>query len=161
MTAVVMQKKDFSWNANFNISFNHNNIDRITNLQNSYLDNSGSLTGQPHDFIVKVGSPVGAMYGFVTQGMYQVSDFNAVLNTSTGRYVYTLKPGVADNSTVAGVVAPGTVKFKDISGPGGKPGWYNIDANNDRTIIGNAPNPSLQEALTRPLPTRGSTQAYS
>jgi TonB-linked SusC/RagA family outer membrane protein len=137
MTAVVMQKKDFSWNANFNISFNHNNIDRISPLQNSYLDNSGALTGQSNDYIVKVGSPVGSMYGYVTQGMYQVSDFNAVLNTSTGKYVYTLKPGVADNSSVAGQVYPGTVKFKDVSGPGGKPDGV-IDANNDRTIIGSA-----------------------
>ncbi len=153
LSGIVMQKKDFTWNANFNIAFNKNVIDKISDVQSFYYDNSGSLTGQTADFIVKKGQPVGSMYGFVTDGMYRVDDFNATLNTSTGQYVYTLKPGVADNTSVAGAAYPGTVKFKDLSGPGGKPDGI-VDANNDRTIIGNA-NPKFTGGFNQTFTYKG------
>ena len=43
------------------------------------------------DYLVKVGEPVGLMYGFVTDGFYKIDDFN--YNATTG--VYTIKTGIA------------------------------------------------------------------
>src|SRR6202012_4886654 len=57
LTATVMQRSSFQWTANFNISFNQN---KVTDLgpQLSYLQNSNwAGSGNPSDFIVKVGPP--------------------------------------------------------------------------------------------------------
>ena len=139
--STLIQKKDFTWGINFNIAFNKNVIDKLATAQNFYYDNSGSLTGQTADYIVKVGQPVGAMFGYVTTGMYQVGDFIPTYNTSTGQYTYTLRPGVPSNASIVGTAYPGTVKFKDLNGDGV------VDAN-DRTIIGNA-NPKFTGGLNQ------------
>jgi hypothetical protein len=81
------------------------------------------------DYLVKVGEPVGLMYGFVTDGFYKVEDFN--YNPANTLQPYTIKAGVAVNS-VYGVPQPGMLKWKDIDGDG------LITADKDRTVIGNA-----------------------
>ena len=139
--STLIQKKDFTWSVNFNIAFNKNTIDNLATRQNFYYDNSGALTGQTADYIVKVGQPVGSMFGYVTDGMYQVSDFNATYNSTLGQYTYTLKSGVPSNAGIVGTVYPGTLKFKDINGDGV------VDAN-DRTIIGNA-NPKFTGGMNQ------------
>jgi hypothetical protein len=76
---------------------------------------------------VKVGDPVGQMFGFVTDGFYGIDEFNYNDVTAT----YTIKPGVAVNG-VYGVPQPGMLKWKDLNGDG------TITADGDRTVIGNA-----------------------
>jgi hypothetical protein len=88
---------------------------------------SWGVSGQPTDYIIKIGQPVGAMYGLVTDGFYKVSDFDYNATTS----VYTLKTGMVNNSGIIGPVMPGSIKFKDLNGDG------IVDLNNDRKIIGN------------------------
>ncbi|HCL05945.1 MAG TPA: TonB-dependent receptor, partial [Chitinophagaceae bacterium] len=88
---------------------------------------SWGVSGQPTDYIVRVGSPTSAIWGLVTDGFYKVSDFD--YNTGTG--VYTLKAGVVNNSGIIGPVQPGSIKFKDLNGDG------SITLDNDRTVIGN------------------------
>lgn len=129
--ATIIKNKNFVWGANFNISFNKNVIDRLAVNQNSYLDNSGALTGQTADYIVKVGQPVGAMYGYVTDGIYMPKDFTATYNNTAGVYTYALNSNVPSDGGIIGTVYPGVLKLKDINGDGV------VDAN-DRTIIGNA-----------------------
>lgn len=125
----LINSKDFRWNANFNIAFNRNKIKSLANGMNSYFANSGwGVSGQLPDFIVKVGEPVGAMYGYVSDGYYTLSDFD--YNAATK--IYTLKKGVANNTGVVGPPQPGSLKLKDLSGDGF------VDADNDRTILGDA-----------------------
>jgi len=128
INAAVMQKKDFTWNANFNASYNKNEIVSLGPDQQSFLETSGwAGANVPSDFIVKVGKSVGAVWGLVSDGMYKVDDFN--YNSTTG--VYTLKPGVPENSSIISTTPqPGMIKFKDLNGDG------KIDVDNDRTIIG-------------------------
>jgi TonB-linked SusC/RagA family outer membrane protein len=127
----------FRWNVNFNISFNRNKILALSQYQGYYYQNSGwGISGQLPDYIVKVGQPVGSMYGFVTDGYYKLSDFDYDPATR----IYKLKSGVADNSAVLGVVQPGGLKFKDIDGDG------KVDADHDRTVIGDA-NPKFTGGL--------------
>jgi hypothetical protein len=74
------------------------------------------------------------MYGYVTDGMYTFDDFT--YNTTTRSW--DLAAGVPSNTTLisANYFGPGTLKFKDISGPNGAPDGV-IDAH-DKTVIGNA-----------------------
>jgi hypothetical protein len=71
------------------------------------------------------------MYGFVSEGFYQIADFN--YNAANG--TYSLKPGVAVNP-VYGAPQPGMMKWKDLNGDG------QITADGDRTVIGDA-NPNF------------------
>lgn len=127
----IIQSKSFSWNANFNISYNKNKIKSLGQFQNSYLVSSEwGGSNQPFDYIVRVGEPVGAIWGLETDGYYKIDDFD--YNNGT----YTLRSGVANNRSITSVdPQPGGLKFRDISGPNGAPDGIVDD--NDRTIIGN------------------------
>lgn len=132
LNGMILQRRDFTWSGNFNISFNQNKIIRLAPGENSYLQNSGWAGGSnPADFIVQVGQPVGAMYGYVSDGFYKLSDFD--YNPATR--VYKLKAGEPNDASVtASQPMPGSMKYKKF----GKVGDSTISANTDRTIIGNA-----------------------
>ena len=139
LNAVLIQKKAFTWNANFNISFNQNKIVSLATNQTSFLTNSSwGVSGQPADYIAKVGDPVGEMYGFVTDGFYKVTDFDYNSTAKT----YTLKAGVVTDASIIGPPQPGMLKLKDLNGDGV------VDINNDRTVIGHA-NPKFQGGLNQ------------
>ncbi|WP_300598731.1 TonB-dependent receptor [Niabella sp.] len=138
LTAIPVQKSSFTWNTEFNISFNRNRIERLASGLDHYFAYSGfGISGQPADYIVKVGQPLGTMYGYVSDGFYTVNDFNYDAATS----IYTLKEGVADPSKVIGVAQPGWMKLKDLDG-------NHIIDENDKTVIGNA-NPKFSGGLNQ------------
>ena len=141
LNAVIVKGKDFNWNANFNISHNVNKVVALGINQNSFYPSaSWGVSGQPTDYIIKIGQPVGSMYGLVTDGFYKVSDFDYNAATS----VYTLRAGVPTNVGIIGTVQPGSIKFKDLNGDGV------VDLTNDRKIIGNA-NPTYTGGLNQQL----------
>lgn len=142
LAGTVIRKKDFSWNANFNISFNKNKIISLGSQQ-QFTANSGwfSSTANPNDYLVKVGEQVGTMYGLKVDGMYNVDDFdvtpyvNATNNTRypTLGYQYKLKSTLANPAAVlTDLVQPGQIKYHDVNGDG------KITLDSDRTIIGHA-----------------------
>ncbi|WP_353138998.1 TonB-dependent receptor [Pseudopedobacter sp.] len=138
ISATPVINRNFSWNANFNMAFNRNKIEKISDRQNSYFENSGfGISGQPADYIVQVGQPVGSMYGFVSDGFYTTDDFD--YDAATSRY--TLKAGVTDVSGAIGIAQPGWMKLKDLDG-------NNVIDENDKTIIGNA-NPKFTGGLNQ------------
>jgi len=139
LNSSIVQKKNFTWNASFNISFNQNKILSL-GRQNSYLQSSGWAGGaNPADYIVKVGAPVGSMYGLINDGFYKVDDFDYDANTQT----YTLKPGVPNDISVTGLTPqPGIIKYKDLNGDS------LVNYNDDATIIGNA-NPKFFGGLNQ------------
>jgi TonB-linked SusC/RagA family outer membrane protein len=137
--ATIKKTTDFSWTANFNISFNKNKILQLGKNQLSFFPAaSWGVSGQPTDYIETVGQPVGAIWGLVTAGFYTTEDFN--YNTTTG--VYTLKPGVPTNAGIIGPVQPGSIKFSDLNNDGV------VDIDHDRTVIGN-PNPKFTGGLNQ------------
>jgi TonB-linked SusC/RagA family outer membrane protein len=141
LSATLLRKpsNNLTWNANFNISFNKNKILALGVNQVSFFPpTSWGVSGQPADYIERVGDPVGAIWGFVTAGFYKIDEFN--YNTVTG--VYTLRPGIPSNASVIGTVMPGSIKFVDLNNDGV------VDVNNDRTIIGN-PNPKFTGGLNQ------------
>lgn len=138
---LVMRKKDFTWNANFNIAFNSNKIISL-GTQTKFTANSGWFSNNnSDDYLVQVGQQLGTMYGLVNDGFYKVSDFvvtpyvNAANNARypTLLYQYTLKPGIANaNPVLNNLVQPGQPKFVDVNGNGV------ISLDSDRTVIGHA-----------------------
>lgn len=132
VNAIAVSNKDFTWNTNFNISFNKNKVESLGGV-NQITRNSGwQGSDGVDDYLVKVGEPAGLMYGFITEGFYGIDEFNYNATNQT----YTLKPGVAANG-VYGTPQPGMLKWKDISGPNGVPDGV-ITADYDRTVIGDA-----------------------
>lgn len=140
LTGVILRNpKGLNWNANFNISHNTNTVVALGPGQDYFYPSpSWGVSGQPADYIVRVGDPVGSMWGLVTDGFYTVNDFN--YDPSTG--IYTLKPNVVDDSKIIGVVQPGSIKFRDLNNDD------SVDLVNDRTIIGN-PNPKFTGGLNQ------------
>ncbi len=138
ISATIINKKDFTYTANFNISFNKN---KITSLgpNKQILRNSGWFSGSnfPADYLLKVGEEVGAMYGYINDGFYTLNDFTSApfsnANYPLYNTAYTLNPKVVTNAAVlANPLQPGSPKYKDLNGDG------KIDPDNDRTIIGHA-----------------------
>ncbi|HSK12259.1 MAG TPA: SusC/RagA family TonB-linked outer membrane protein, partial [Phnomibacter sp.] len=126
VNANIMEKRNFSWTANLNASFNKNEVTSLGTFQNFYLRNSGwGFSNTPADFIVKVGQPVGSMWGFTTDGWYTTDDFVFNPNNNT----YTLKPGIASNAGVLAPPQPGSLRFKDLNGDG-------VINDDDKSIIG-------------------------
>lgn len=137
----IVRKKDFTWNTNFNISFNKNKIIGLGVNQTQFFPGaSWGVSGQPTDYIEKIGYPVGSIYGLVTAGYYTTGDFD--YNPGTG--VYTLRAGVPSNASIIGTVMPGSIKFADLNGDGV------VDINNDRTIIGD-PTPKCTGGLSNQI----------
>jgi TonB-dependent starch-binding outer membrane protein SusC len=106
------------WNATFNGSHYNNKIETIDGVQNFFYGPIGLRFGNP--VINQVGSPIGAFYGFVADGMFRDA------------------ADVSSHATQAGA-KPGRIKFRDLNGDG------KIDLN-DRTIIG-SPHPKFTAGL--------------
>ncbi|WP_238989956.1 SusC/RagA family TonB-linked outer membrane protein [Flavobacterium sharifuzzamanii] len=142
LNTINIKNDNFIWNTTFNIAFNKTKVLALSEGETSLITNSYT---DKNDYILKVGQPVGTMYGYVNDGLYQVSDFDYNATTK----VYTLKSGVPSDNIV---VQPGFIKFKDISGPDGKPDGVINDL--DRTIIGNA-NPKYTGGLNNTFSYKG------
>lgn len=132
INAILVNKKDFTLSANFNIGINRARIDKLNELEeNSASSNwAGTDLKTQDDYRLRVGQTVGLMYGYVTDGWYNTDDFESY-NPNTN--VYQLKPGVPNIGAFMGGISlrPGVLKLKDLDNNGV------IDAN-DRTVIGRA-----------------------
>ncbi|WP_255474104.1 SusC/RagA family TonB-linked outer membrane protein [Pontibacter qinzhouensis] len=144
LDGMVIDTKDFTWNANFNIAFNRNKVvslglDNNGQPLNSYLVESGWINATYQDFMVSVGQPVGLFYGYETAGFYTVDDF--VLDTN-GQFVrlangnFVLKDGVPNSQNIAlgnRAPMPGDLKLAKLSDS-----ETMLIGPEDRRILGNA-----------------------
>ena len=126
LNTTPVSKKNITWASNFNIAFNKNKVENLGGIDFKTQNSGWQGSDGVDDYIVKVGKPVGLMYGFITDGFYTVDDFD--YNPAT--QVYTLKSGIVKNPTFS--PQPGTVKWKDLNGD------TTITAAGDRTVIGDA-----------------------
>jgi len=134
---IAVEKRDWGLSFNFNIGFNKNKIlelGRDDFYEASGWAGSGS-GGVYNDYIVATGGQVGEMWGYLSDGRYEVSDFEGYDET-VGKWI--LKDGVVDASAVVGDLRPGKMKLKDIGGADGKDGKVTYGDDLDKTIIGNA-----------------------
>lgn len=135
---VAIDKKNFGLNLGFNLGFNKNKIKDLGDRADWYAPSGWASTEISTDYFVGRGHPLGIMYGYVSDGRYEVSDF-AGYNESTKKWI--LKEGVADASGIVGDLRPGSMKLKNLSGEDNK------ITDDDRTIIGDA-NPDCTGGFT-------------
>lgn len=124
----ALRKKNFDLTLNANIAFNRNKVISLGGIQNVPGTSGWASSEIGTDYLVEEGASVGRIYGYQSDGRYEVSDFDNY-NATTGNW--TLKAGVADASSVIGTIRPGSMKLKDLTGEGV------VDVT-DRTVIGNA-----------------------
>jgi len=117
LTTYNIDKKDFKWNTSVNFSLPRNEVVDLgpgvdfipVTIYGGFFQNVGR--------VVK-GESIGTAYGFVWDGIYQISDFtwqnNSDPTIAHDQRTYTLKPEVV---RVAGSsVKPGSFKFRDLNG---------------------------------------------
>lgn len=131
--AIIVGNENFTWKTDFNIAANKNVIKSLGSLTQSgtdyYLQPSGWVNNL-FDFKVQIGAPVGTFYGYVTEGRYELSDFDYNATNRT----YKLKDGIPSSSSVAlgnKAPQPGDLKLRDLNGDG-------VIDTKDQTDLGNA-----------------------
>lgn len=109
---ILFDRKDFAWGTNFNIGINKNKILSLNDDQKYMLSVIpwDSYVATMPAYIAKVGNPIGQMYGFVSDGLYQLDDFNV---NDFGKY--TLKDEITTNGNTRANIQPGDVKYKDLN----------------------------------------------
>ncbi|WP_036674605.1 SusC/RagA family TonB-linked outer membrane protein [Pedobacter heparinus] len=124
LNTVNINGKTFSWNSNFNISFNKNKVLALAENQTSLTSpvSFDQKWNALSPYIAVVGQAVGQLYGAIWDGVYQYEDFD-----KSPQGVYTLKGNIPRNGNPT--VQPGDIKYKDINGDG------NVNAS-DFTVIG-------------------------
>lgn len=133
LNSTIVSKQNFRLSANFNIGFNKSNVDRLAEgiTEQEYASGwAGTDNKGQYDYKIKVGEPVGIMYGWVADGYYTTDDFSSY-DEASGRYI--LKDGVPTTGLLGGRIGvrPGTIKLKDLDTSG-------VVDDKDRTAIGNA-----------------------
>lgn len=125
-SSVNIDQADFKWRTSFNISFNRSKTLALAQHQESIT--SSLAWDQWYSniplYITKLGMPLGQIYGFIWDGVYQYEDFDKLAN---GAYI--LKDNVTANGNTRNKIQPGDIKYKDLNGDG------EVD-DYDRTIIG-------------------------
>ncbi len=118
----------FKWTSGFNISFIRTKVLSLSEGQDFIT--LGTLGRRTEQYIIKKGESLGAMYGYIYDGIF---------NTQEELVKGPLQPGIS---------SLGGKKYKDVSGPKGVPDGR-ID-NYDRTIIGNG-NPDFFGGISNTL----------
>lgn len=118
MTAILAETKDFNLDFNFNISYNRNKIDKLSNGSGWQSSNwAGSTLSKYEDFLVEEGGRLGEIWGYKTNGYYTV--YNAETNPNGelvwGKGAWELvdgHPGDTSPSITGGPYYPGGMKFQ-------------------------------------------------
>ncbi len=136
LNAYIVETKDFSLNANFNIGHNKNKIDKLASGEKEWILTSGWNKGlmNADDYRAYVGGTSGLIYGYVNDGFYTVDDFESFDAKSR---TWKLKEGVVDSSPLSDTPRPGNAKFKKLTpvDPNSANPYQLTEA--DRTVIGN------------------------
>lgn len=125
----AINTKDYGLSFGANIGFNKNKVLSLGMMKEYPAGSNWASTEIGSDYMVYVNGEVGQIYGYVSDGRYEVSDFKGFID---GKWV--LNEGVADCSEAIGskYLRPGAMKLKNIDGS-----EDNKVTTKDRRIIGN------------------------
>jgi TonB-linked SusC/RagA family outer membrane protein len=128
LNTVNIDKRDFTWRSNFNISFNRNTILQLADEEERLLSSISprwqSGYADPVLYSAAIGHSVGNFVGYIFDGIYQYEDFYQLPNGS-----YRLKNAVPTNGIAREVIKPGYIRYKDLNNDG-------VITAADQTIIG-------------------------
>jgi TonB-linked SusC/RagA family outer membrane protein len=124
LSTTNISTKDFRWTSDFNISFNQNTVESLPSGKPIFGTPNYYQRLRTNQFIVEEGQPLGNMYGYVSDGVYQITDFENYDATASTHTLAPDQPSYRNHQ-------PGDEKYKDLNGDG------QITAA-DKTIIGNA-----------------------
>ena len=127
---VAIDKKNVGLSFSGNIGFNKNKINSLGIMSDFGQASTWASTEVGSDYLIAKGGSVGQMYGYVSDGRYNVSDFSSY-DATNDKWI--LKAGVTDCSPVIGTIRPGSMKLKDLSGD-----HVVTEDNQDRKVIGDA-----------------------
>ncbi|MFS4467904.1 SusC/RagA family TonB-linked outer membrane protein [Maribacter sp. 2210JD10-5] len=149
LNTVNVNTENFTWDSNFNISFNRNEVLDLGGAEQFFVQAIGDNQIQ-NDYVVRVGESLGSIIGIERDGIYEFSDFvdfdglsdaqavqkikddAAAANLPFYDVFYTLRDDVVISSGQPdrSRYRPGLPKLVDQNGDG-------IVNTDDRTIIGN------------------------
>ena len=131
LTWNAINKKNFGLTVGANISFNKNKVLSLGQLES--IDNISTQWASSEidqDFVIKVGEPIGQIWGYKSAGRYEVSDFDLEKSQAQGKWV--LKDDVVDCGNVLGTsVRPGSMKIAET-----KDEKTGVITTADRQVIG-------------------------
>ena len=142
---VNMNTKNFTWTSDLNISFNKNRVKNIGSGDRIPITPTAIMQGHFLDvFYVREGYPIGAMFGYKTDGLYQCHDFSDFYDAN-GTFIsdkaqqkaiydnikgnngqFTLREGVVSRGNA---VEPGYLKLK-------KQGEGDVITSDDKVYLG-------------------------
>lgn len=126
MNLPIIQRNNFDLTISANWSWNKNRVTNLGGLDQIVAESYWASTEIGPDYLVKVGRPIGDLWGYVADGRYEVSDFSYI----DGEWVLN-DGGVSDANIIgADYFRPGALKIKDINGDG-------VISADDKTILGN------------------------
>jgi TonB-linked SusC/RagA family outer membrane protein len=136
ISGTPIQTKDFSWNTNFNFSYNQNKVLTLA-------DEDGFETG---GYFIEEGQPIGNIYGLQNLGVYRYDESNAYTDDGVRLTANFDENDNFANHSLNGQIYTGNINQHTYNGrllAGGDVIWqdqnadFKIDASNDRTTIGN------------------------
>ena len=132
INTINIQKKNFTWKSDLNMSFNKSKVIRIGNGSDRLLFNYPDGSDTRIKFLALEGGALGDMYGYKYAGVYTTDDFQQNPDGT-----YSLRDGVPRlKGRKASDVKPGDVKYECVRGErdaDGNPVW----STDDMTTIGN------------------------
>ncbi len=94
---------------------NYGFTSNLSDAKNKITDLGGNSTPSLGNNIRRVGDPINAYYGYLTDGLAQITDFESYNETSQ-KYVNPKFPVI---SSYAAIIQPGDIIYRDISGENG------------------------------------------
>lgn len=137
LTGYMIEKKNYSLSATFNIGHNKNKIDKLASGEQEWILSSGwagSNLLNSDDYRAYVGGTSGLIYGFVNDGFYTMDDFESFDSQSR---TWKLKSGVVNSSPLSGDPRPGNAKFKKLTPVDETSANPYMLTDADRQVIGN------------------------
>jgi len=134
----IVNKKDWGIDFSGNINFNKNEVKDLGIMEDFGKNTAWASTEIGNDYWIAVGSPLGQIKGYLSDGRYEVSDFESY---DPATNTWKLKEGVANISDIVGAVRPGMMKLKNLVDPVDADGNVDPEKANrigaeDLTIIG-------------------------
>lgn len=134
ISGAIIKNKKFTWNSSFNIAYQENEVTKL----------DGGTPFESGFYKIEEGQPVGNIFGYKNQGVYQYNESNAYA-VDGSRLTPNFINGVFVNYTLNGAVYTDVVNRMRVAGSivqGGDIIWEDIDGDfniteADRQTIGN------------------------